>query len=59
MPELPEVESARRLVERHCLGKRILKATAADDDSEMWHVPPSTAPPSSKHTDALTSPSSA
>ena len=33
MPELPEVEAARLLVEKHCLGKTIVKATAADDES--------------------------
>lgn len=32
MPELPEVESARCLVERHCRGKRITSATAAADE---------------------------
>ena len=32
MPELPEVESARRLVEKHCLGKKIKTAVVEDDD---------------------------
>ncbi|KAG8656254.1 formamidopyrimidine-DNA glycosylase isoform X2 [Manihot esculenta] len=31
MPELPEVEAARRAVEEHCLGKRIKKAIIAND----------------------------
>lgn len=31
MPELPEVEAARRAVEEHCLGKKIKKAVVADD----------------------------
>lgn len=32
MPELPEVEGARRLVERTCVGKHILEATIAGDE---------------------------
>ena len=32
MPELPEVESSRRLLESCLLGKRIVKADAAEDD---------------------------
>ena len=35
MPELPEVEACKRLAERHCTGKRILKAQVADDDSKL------------------------
>ncbi|KAL3633071.1 Formamidopyrimidine-DNA glycosylase [Castilleja foliolosa] len=31
MPELPEVEAARRAVEEHCVGKKIMKSTVADD----------------------------
>ncbi|CAN0858610.1 Formamidopyrimidine-DNA glycosylase [Linum grandiflorum] len=31
MPELPEVEAARRALEEHCLGKKIMKAVVADD----------------------------
>lgn len=31
MPELPEVEAARRAVEEHCLGKKIKKAVIAND----------------------------
>ncbi|CAN1777750.1 Formamidopyrimidine-DNA glycosylase, partial [Linum perenne] len=31
MPELPEVEAARRALEEHCLGKIIKKAIVADD----------------------------
>ena len=30
MPELPEVESARELVEKHCLGSRIVSVTATE-----------------------------
>ncbi|KAG9448490.1 hypothetical protein H6P81_008455 [Aristolochia fimbriata] len=31
MPELPEVEAARRAIEEHCVGKRIKSAKVADD----------------------------
>nr|XP_016507218.1 PREDICTED: formamidopyrimidine-DNA glycosylase-like isoform X3 [Nicotiana tabacum] len=31
MPELPEVEAARRAIEDHCVGKKIVKAIIADD----------------------------
>lgn len=31
MPELPEVEAARRAVEEHCSGKKIKRAVVADD----------------------------
>ncbi|KAL3819179.1 hypothetical protein ACJIZ3_005084 [Penstemon smallii] len=31
MPELPEVEAARRAIQEHCVGKKIKKATVADD----------------------------
>lgn len=31
MPELPEVEAARRAVEDNCVGKKIKKAIIADD----------------------------
>ncbi|KAK4756390.1 hypothetical protein SAY87_006517 [Trapa incisa] len=31
MPELPEVEAARKAVEEHCSGKKIKKAVVADD----------------------------
>ncbi|KAK7335999.1 hypothetical protein VNO80_28187 [Phaseolus coccineus] len=31
MPELPEVEAARRAVEENCVGKKITKCTVADD----------------------------
>lgn len=34
MPELPEVEAARQLVENHCLNKKIEGATVAADDSK-------------------------
>ncbi|KAF5204247.1 Formamidopyrimidine-dna glycosylase [Thalictrum thalictroides] len=31
MPELPEVEAARRAIEEHCLGKKIISSIVADD----------------------------
>ncbi|GER48452.1 formamidopyrimidine-DNA glycosylase [Striga asiatica] len=31
MPELPEVEAARRALEEHCVGKKIKRSTVADD----------------------------
>jgi formamidopyrimidine-DNA glycosylase len=31
MPELPEVEAARRALEVHCLGRRIARCVVADD----------------------------
>ncbi|CAM0908855.1 unnamed protein product [Alopecurus aequalis] len=31
MPELPEVEAARRALEAHCVGRRIARCTVADD----------------------------
>ncbi|RCV17942.1 hypothetical protein SETIT_3G261000v2 [Setaria italica] len=31
MPELPEVEAARRALQEHCVGKRIVRCAAADD----------------------------
>lgn len=33
MPELPEVEASRALIDRHCTGRTILDVTAADDTS--------------------------
>lgn len=36
MPELPEVEGARRLVQRTVVGKRVAKAVVADDESEWF-----------------------
>lgn len=32
MPELPEVEAARRAIEEHCIGKKIVKSIIADDN---------------------------
>ncbi|KAL6873430.1 hypothetical protein ACP4OV_013512 [Aristida adscensionis] len=32
MPELPEVEAARRALEAHCVGRRIARCAVADDD---------------------------
>lgn len=40
MPELPEVETARRAVEDHCCGKRITKAIIGDDDKVIEGVSP-------------------
>ena len=40
MPELPEVESARKFVEQHCDGLEIVEATVADDDSMRPPPPP-------------------
>jgi formamidopyrimidine-DNA glycosylase len=34
MPELPEVEAARRILEEHCVGREITLVDAAVDDSE-------------------------
>lgn len=31
MPELPEVEAARRALEAHCVGRRIARCAVADD----------------------------
>ncbi|XP_073148948.1 formamidopyrimidine-DNA glycosylase isoform X4 [Henckelia pumila] len=41
MPELPEVEAARRAIEENCLGKRIKKSTVADDPKVIDGVSPS------------------
>ncbi|KAL3696450.1 hypothetical protein R1sor_010526 [Riccia sorocarpa] len=38
MPELPEVEAARKLVEEHCLGHLIINATVADDSVVLSEV---------------------
>ncbi|MQL85573.1 hypothetical protein Taro_018083 [Colocasia esculenta] len=40
MPELPEVEAARRAVEEHCVGKRIKRAVVADDPKVIEGVTP-------------------
>ncbi|XP_051147971.1 formamidopyrimidine-DNA glycosylase isoform X1 [Andrographis paniculata] len=40
MPELPEVEAARRAVEEHCVGKKINKCTVADDSKVVDGVSP-------------------
>lgn len=31
MPELPEVEAARRAIEEHCIGRKIKRSLIADD----------------------------
>lgn len=41
MPELPEVEAARRAVEEHCIGKKIKRALVADDAKVIDAVSPS------------------
>lgn len=40
MPELPEVEAARRLVERECVGKQIQKAIVQDDEKVIQSLDP-------------------
>ncbi|XP_061982001.1 formamidopyrimidine-DNA glycosylase isoform X3 [Populus nigra] len=40
MPELPEVEAARRAIEEHCIGKKIKKAIIADDSKVIDGVSP-------------------
>lgn len=41
MPELPEVEAARRAIQDNCVGKRIKKSTVADDPKVIDGVSPS------------------
>ncbi|KAI3407440.1 FPG_CAT domain-containing protein [Psidium guajava] len=41
MPELPEVEAARRAVEDHCVGQKIKRAVVADDPKVIEGVSPS------------------
>uniref|UniRef100_A0A2P2L167 Formamidopyrimidine-DNA glycosylase n=1 Tax=Rhizophora mucronata TaxID=61149 RepID=A0A2P2L167_RHIMU len=41
MPELPEVEAARRAIEENCLGKKIEKAIIANDTKVIDGVSPS------------------
>ncbi|KAJ4953923.1 hypothetical protein NE237_030755 [Protea cynaroides] len=41
MPELPEVEAARRAIEEHCLGKKIKRSIVADDPKVIDGVSPS------------------
>ncbi|KAK2631003.1 hypothetical protein EUGRSUZ_L03570 [Eucalyptus grandis] len=40
MPELPEVEAARRAVEDHCVGRKIKRAVVADDPKVIDGVSP-------------------
>ncbi|XP_049367776.1 formamidopyrimidine-DNA glycosylase isoform X3 [Solanum verrucosum] len=40
MPELPEVEAARRAIEDNCIGKKIVKAIIADDPKVIDGVSP-------------------
>ncbi|KAL4559912.1 hypothetical protein LXL04_032058 [Taraxacum kok-saghyz] len=41
MPELPEVEAARRAIEENCLGKKIKRSVVADDSKVVDGVSPS------------------
>lgn len=41
MPELPEVEVARRAIEEYCVGKRIAQCSVADDPKVIDGVTPS------------------
>lgn len=41
MPELPEVEAARRAIEEHCLGKKINRSIVADDAKVIDGISPS------------------
>lgn len=40
MPELPEVETARRAIEDNCIGKKIVRAIIADDSKVIDGVSP-------------------
>ncbi|GKB35240.1 formamidopyrimidine-DNA glycosylase isoform X1, partial [Tanacetum coccineum] len=40
MPELPEVEAARRAISESCIGKKIIKAVIADDTKVIDGVSP-------------------
>lgn len=40
MPELPEVEAARRAIEDNCIGKKIVRAVIADDPKVIDGVSP-------------------
>ncbi|CAA7013717.1 unnamed protein product [Microthlaspi erraticum] len=41
MPELPEVEAARRAIEENCLGKKIMRVIIADDSKVIDAISPS------------------
>ncbi|XP_020868691.1 formamidopyrimidine-DNA glycosylase isoform X2 [Arabidopsis lyrata subsp. lyrata] len=41
MPELPEVEAARRAIEENCLGKKIKRVIIADDNKVIHGISPS------------------
>lgn len=41
MPELPEVEAARRAIQDNCIGKKIIRALIADDSKVIDAVSPS------------------
>lgn len=41
MPELPEVEAARRAIDDHCIGKKIKRSLIADDSKVVDGVSPS------------------
>ncbi|KAK9821543.1 hypothetical protein WJX74_009796 [Apatococcus lobatus] len=40
MPELPEVENARRLAQQHAAGKKLAKVVVADDDKVIEGIAP-------------------
>ncbi|GAQ81163.1 formamidopyrimidine-DNA glycosylase [Klebsormidium nitens] len=40
MPELPEVEAARKLAHEHCAGKKIIKVVCEDDETVIQDVKP-------------------
>jgi formamidopyrimidine-DNA glycosylase len=39
MPELPEVEAARKLAHEHCAGKKITKVVCEDDETVIQVSP--------------------
>ncbi|KAG0503404.1 hypothetical protein HPP92_003476 [Vanilla planifolia] len=41
MPELPEVEAARRAIQEHCAGKKVRRCVVADDSKVIDGVSPS------------------
>lgn len=40
MPELPEVEAARRRLEQHCVGKKIIEVIAQPDEKVFEGITP-------------------
>ncbi|XP_020579421.1 formamidopyrimidine-DNA glycosylase isoform X7 [Phalaenopsis equestris] len=41
MPELPEVEAARRAIAEHCVGKKVRRSVVADDSKVIEGISPS------------------